>query len=147
MKWIRERDALIAQTMAFVQSVTGKKDGFHPPETSATASAVTTETVTVQEIVTVQIIEAEPPLALRPPEPKVEASPRPIQSPPTQVPPVQIPPPRMGGDVRSEIQARIANFRKHQERFEREREEYCAATLTKLRAAIRDPSLRPSAED
>ena len=41
------------------------------------------------------------------------------------------------------MQARIANFRKHQERFEREREEYCAATLTKLRAAIRD-ALPPS---
>ena len=26
MSWIRERDALIAQTLAFVQSVTGKKD-------------------------------------------------------------------------------------------------------------------------
>ena len=25
MKWMRERDLLIAQTMAFVQSVTGKK--------------------------------------------------------------------------------------------------------------------------
>ena len=25
MKWVRERDTLIAQTMAFVQSVTGKK--------------------------------------------------------------------------------------------------------------------------
>jgi hypothetical protein len=44
----------------------------------------------------------------------------------------------MGSDVRSEMQNRIANFRKHQERFEREREEYCAATLSKLRAAIRD---------
>jgi hypothetical protein len=49
-------------------------------------------------------------------------------------------------DVRTEIQARIANFRKHQERFEREREEYCAATLTKLRAAIREPSSRPPAD-
>ena len=25
MKWMRERDLLIAQTMAFVQSVTGKR--------------------------------------------------------------------------------------------------------------------------
>jgi hypothetical protein len=55
-------------------------------------------------------------------------------------------PPRANSDVRSEMQARIANFRKHQERFEREREEYCAATLTKLRAAIRDASPRPPAE-
>jgi hypothetical protein len=45
------------------------------------------------------------------------------------------------------MQTRIANFRKHQERFEREREEYCTATLTKLRAAIRDPSSRPTADE
>jgi hypothetical protein len=52
----------------------------------------------------------------------------------------------MAGDFRSEMQARIANFRKHQERFEREREEYCAATLTKLRAAIRDATPPPPAQ-
>ena len=34
MKWMRERDLLIAQTMAFVQSVTGKT-----PETEKTVSA------------------------------------------------------------------------------------------------------------
>lgn len=53
----------------------------------------------------------------------------------------------MSGDFRTEMQVRIANFRKHQERFEREREDYCAATLTKLRAAIRDGSTRPPAEE
>jgi hypothetical protein len=129
MKWIRERDALIAQTLAFVQSVTGKKDDFHPPEPPSAAFALTTEIVTIQAVA----VEAEPPVA--PPQP--EPQPR----------PVQVSPPRTGGDFRTEMQARIANFRKHQERFEREREEYCAATLTKLRAAIRDPSLRPSADE
>ncbi|MCS3729736.1 hypothetical protein [Bradyrhizobium betae] len=129
MKWIRERDALIAQTMAFVQSVTGKKDGFHPPEIPTAASAVWVETAAV-ETVTIETFafEVEPPKAAPPP------------------PPVVVSPPRASGDFRSEMQARIANFRKHQERFEREREEYCAATLTKLRAAIRDPSVRPEAD-
>ena len=42
----------------------------------------------------------------------------------------------VSSDIRSEMQARVANFRAHQERFNREREEYCSATLTKLRAAI-----------
>jgi len=37
-----------------------------------------------------------------------------------------------------EIRARIASFRAHQERFNREREEYFAATLARLRAAIKD---------
>jgi hypothetical protein len=136
MKWIRERDALIAQTMAFVQSVTGKKDDLHPPEIPAAVPAVWVgETVTVETRVVETLaietfaVEVEPPRA---------APPR---------PPVVVSPPRTGGDFRSEMQARIANFRKHQERFEREREEYCAATLTRLRAAIRDPSLRPPADE
>ena len=128
MKWISERDALIAQTMAFVQSVTGKKDGFHPPEiptdTAVWVEATAVETVTVETFT----VEVEPPKDAPPP------------------PPVGLLPPRASGDFRSEMQARIANFRKHQERFEREREEYCAATLTKLRAAIRDPSVRPGAD-
>jgi len=130
MKWIRERDALIAQTMAFVQSVTGKKDEFHPPEPSPTAFEVTTEIVTIQAVTLA--VEAEPPTTIpAPPEP-----PRPLP----------VPPPRLASDFRTEMQARIANFRKHQERFEREREEYCAATLSKLRAAIRDVGPRPPAE-
>jgi hypothetical protein len=128
MKWIRERDALIAQTLAFVQSVTGKKDEFHPPERPSAAIGVTPEIMTIQTVA----VKAEPPPAPPPPE-----SPRPLQ----------VPPSRMGGDFRTEMQSRIANFRKHQERFEREREEYCAATLTKLRAAIRDGSTRPPAEE
>ncbi|QQO17508.1 hypothetical protein JJB99_15905 [Bradyrhizobium diazoefficiens] len=125
MKWIRERDALIAQTLAFVQSVTGRKDDLLPPDSAA--FTFTRETVTVQPVP----VEAAPPPAEPAPQP----------------PAIQLTTPRMTGDFRTEMQARIANFRKHQERFEREREEYCAATLTKLRAAIRDPSLRPSAEE
>ena len=116
MKWIRERDALIAQTLAFVQSVTGKKDDVLLPVGTQVASTVTTEVVTA-ETVTVEV--------------------QPEKAPP---PPAPLPPPRAIGDFRTEMQARIANFRKHQERFEREREEYCVETLTKLRAAIRDAS-------
>lgn len=129
MKWIRERDALIAQTLAFVQSVTGRKDDLLPPD--AAAFTVTRDTVTIQPAA----VEAAPPPTAIPAEPLLH------------LPSVQLALPRMTGDFRTEMQARIANFRKHQERFEREREEYCAATLTKLRAAIRDPSLRPSAEE
>ncbi|MCK1386928.1 hypothetical protein [Bradyrhizobium sp. 21] len=120
MKWIRERDALIAQTLAFVQSVTGKKDDLHPPETPMAVAAASVEIVSVKTVVGIEPLQPAPP-----PQPS------------------PVPPPRY--DVRTEIQDRIANFRKHQERFEREREEYCAATLTKVRAAIRDASPRPPA--
>jgi hypothetical protein len=124
MKWIRERDALIAQTMAFVQSVTGKKDDLHPPEIPMATVAASVQMVPINTVA-----ETEPPLQAAPPQP------------------LPLPPPRTAShEVRTEMQARIANFRKHQERFEREREEYCAATLTKLRAAIRDAAPRPPAE-
>jgi hypothetical protein len=123
MKWIRERDALIAQTMAFVQSVTGKKDDLHPPEIPMAAVAPV-QIVPVNTVVEIEPLQAPPPTQLSPVSPPRAAS----------------------HDVRIEMQARIANFRKHQERFEREREEYCAATLTKLRAAIRDGSPRPPAQ-
>lgn len=122
MKWIRERDALIAQTLAFVQSVTGRKDDALQPEESAVGSTAAVEIVAVEAVA----VEIERPQAPLPPRPE------------------PLPPPRASGDFRTEMQARIANFRKHQERFEREREEYCAATLTKLRAAIRDASGPPA---
>ncbi|KRQ14961.1 hypothetical protein [Bradyrhizobium manausense] len=130
MKWIRERDALIAQTLAFVQSVAGKKDDFRQPDTAAAAPVLATESVSVRATtVTLEQAQADPPPQINPPAPQ----------------PLLTPAPRMGSDFRSEMQTRIANFRKHQERFEREREEYCVATLTKLRAAIRDIDASPTA--
>lgn len=122
MKWIRERDALIAQTLAFVQSVAGRKDDFRQPDTAAAAPVLAAEIVSVQAVT----VAFEPQQMARPPQP------------------LPVPPSRVAGDVRSEMQARIANFRKHQERFEREREEYFAATLTKLRAAIHDVAPPPA---
>ncbi|SCB38854.1 hypothetical protein GA0061098_1007340 [Bradyrhizobium shewense] len=119
MKWIAERDALIAQTLAFVQSVTGRKDDVLQPEGTPVATTVAVESIAV-EAAAVEIELAQAPVPPPPPTP--------------------LPPPRVIGDFRTEMQARIANFRKHQERFEREREEYCAETLTKLRAAIHDAS-------
>ncbi|MDA9434834.1 hypothetical protein [Bradyrhizobium sp. CCBAU 51627] len=120
MKWIRERDALIAQTLAFVQSVSGRKDDFRQRDTTAAAEVTSVQAVTVA---------FEPPQA--DPPPQVAPSPQPV-------------PPPSASDFRSEMQARIASFRKHQERFEREREDYCAATLTRLRAAIRDAAPPPA---
>lgn len=121
MKWIRERDALIAQTLAFVQSVSGRKGDVRQPDTAAAAPVLAAEIVSVQTAT----------VAFEPPQADLLA-------------PVA-PPPRMAGDFRSEMQARIANFKKHQERFEREREEYCAATLSKLRTAIGDAAPPPPA--
>lgn len=119
MKWIRERDALIAQTLAFVQSVTGRKDGLGLTDGRPAVPVARFEAVPY--VAGEGIAEAETP----------EVSPAP-----------QLAPPRIAGDFRSEIQNRVASFRKHQERFEREREEYCASTLARLRTEIGSPPAR-----
>ena len=130
MKWIKERDALIAQTMAFVQSVSGGKEAvsrfelgrFDPGSNGAAAAKP----------------KAKPELVA-----PVTIAPVPIAPVPMKV--VEIPgPPRTiplsrqfdQVDVKTEIQARIAGFRAHQERFNRERHEYFNATLARLRASI-----------
>jgi hypothetical protein len=140
MKWTKERDLLIAQTMAFVQSVTGKKPdaGMFAGAPEATkATTTTTAVVDIAKIVTETTVISEPVISepskselsepVTPALPKSEP-PRPIQIPRAE-PPV---------DVQSEIKARIANFRAHQERFLRERDEYCSATMAKVRAALRE---------
>jgi hypothetical protein len=47
----------------------------------------------------------------------------------------------------AEIRARVASFRAQQQRFSRERQDYFAATLARLRATIKDmPPPRPNKE-
>ncbi|WP_024516916.1 hypothetical protein [Bradyrhizobium sp. Tv2a-2] len=128
MKWMRERDALIAQTLAFVQSVTGRKDAGEPlpsvvpeppPPPSRAPAAASPALPTIAE-------------TLKNPEP-------------VPVAPSAAPRPVVPSDFQRELKSRIASFRAHQERFNREREEYFSATLARLRAAIEDgpPPPRP----
>jgi hypothetical protein len=51
--------------------------------------------------------------------------------------------PDLQEDFQSEIRARVANFRAHQERFNREREAYCTATMAKVHAALKQGELSP----
>ena len=121
MKWARERDLLIAQTMTFVQSIAGKK-----PETEARAE-------TRIELVPVDKIEtAERPIEILH-EIVREAVPAPRPS----------PVPRSG--LREEIQGRVAAFRAHQQLFNRERDAYCDKVLTTVRASIENRSKTPGA--
>ena len=144
MKWMRERDLLIAQTMAFVQSVTGKM-----PEAEKT---ITTSVATLG----VEISEAS---RAATPLPKVEAllaettavaqAPREVakqvsREAPTEISrPAALVRPDLREDFQAEIRARVANFRAHQERFNREREAYCTATMAKVHAALREGELPP----
>jgi hypothetical protein len=98
MKWQKERDLLIAQTMAFVQSVSGKPaDTAHRGEPAPSNEA--TKVATPREVLA-----------------------------PARLSPLK------HGDLREEIQRRVAAFRTRQQLFERDRDEYCNATLARARA-------------
>jgi hypothetical protein len=139
MKWMRERDALLAQTLAFVQSVAGRKDdagmaGFATGEPGKTELAKTELAKT-----------AEPARTAQPAKPEIEAAK--VWAAPVE--PAKIagsgpagPTPRpvvsSASEMQNEIRARVASFRAHQERFNREREQYFSATLARLRATLNE---------
>jgi len=130
MEWVKERDLLIAQTLAFVQSVNARKADIKRSDTKLDLkSRIAAAPIDVIKIV-------EPPDSI--PAPLTQAPW--TQAPRTQAPQAQAPRTVVSGDLRTEMQARVANFRAHQERFSREREEYFSATLAKARAGIGEDS-------
>ena len=169
MKWMKERDLLIAQTMAFVQSVTGKM-----PDTAKTIAppvAFPVETSdpveTFDPVGTSEIVRPAPVVSDIPPLRVMEAQPV-VQAPiasqalvmdalvmdapamevsvetSRQIPrPVPLSRPDLREDFQSEIRARVANFRAHQERFSREREAYCTATMAKVHAVLKESEVPP----
>ena len=106
MKWVMERDLLIAQTMAFVESVTGRK-----PAADAQVEFPSSPTVEFEQ-----------------PEPPAEVAEAPRQLPIAR------------SAIREEIEGRVAAFREHQQRFDRERDKHFNSVLTGIRAAISDRS-------
>ncbi len=122
MKWIRERDALIAQTLAFVQSVSLKTDGAGENVRESAREAVRkSDAERIAEAALTDAIQIGQPLK-------------------TGEPPknVKILPANASSDFRTEIQSHVANFRAHQQRFNRELEEYYSTTMAKALAAVRD---------
>jgi hypothetical protein len=152
MKWMKERDLLIAQTMAFVQSVTGK-----PPEAERTVrtsvALLSVETFETTRAATVlpdiaSLLAETPPATQAPREVSREVS----RDTSREEMPREISRPAPLGhldlreDFQSEIRARVANFRAHQARFNREREAYCSATMAKVHASLRDGEQPPRPE-
>ncbi len=110
MKWMRERDLLIAQTMAFVQSVTGKK-----PDAEIFARS---EPVTPTRLPDVEAMLAEAVTFSEPPKPAA-----PVRT-------------ATSSEYQDDIRARVEKFRAHQARFNRDREAYCRATMAKVQATL-----------
>ena len=136
MDWKKERDALLAQTMAFVQSVTGKAEIAARPRTPAAPlpqPAVPPASLGRQDARAKPAPTEKPPEAVAPP-----AVTRPEQLAPLSLPQT---------DLKREIQDRIASFRAHQERFNGERAEYFNATLAKLRTTIDEGPASPRGND
>ncbi|MGY3451755.1 hypothetical protein [Bradyrhizobium sp. USDA 4353] len=158
MTWKEERDALIAQTMAFVQSVTGKPVDFSqfelpvaPPVTSTSAPAPGGTPIAAQIAVpkpTHGDLPRDLDRAAEPSPGQTQGSARmrgqdsPALQPPTT--PGSVASERFTSiasqldlqrDMQAEIRARVARFRAHQERFNRERQEYFSATLARLKAS------------
>jgi hypothetical protein len=140
MGWKQERDALIAQTLAFVQSVTGKREEIVPPRMAAVDLDALQASLVRSAQPPIQSERAETPVepavkAVTPVEPARSVEPaQPVEAPPSA--PVRRP--IVQKEMQEEIRARIASFRAHQERFNREREEYFSATLARLRATMKD---------
>jgi hypothetical protein len=132
MEWVRERELLIAQTLAFVQSVSDRERD--------------------DKLRDARKLDAWKPDAWKPGaepdrKPRVEAAPIDaikFVEPPASIPfNTQAPRPTVSGEVRTEIQNRVANFRANQQRFTREREAYCRATIARMRVAIGTDSAPP----
>ena len=132
MKWIKERDELIAQTKAFVQSVTGRRP--QPAADPLPVEPVGNETPVFAAL----SVQVESAIAFEP-----TRSVEPIDI----VPVLEAPSARVlpQSDVRAEIQNRVAAFQAHQHRFHREREAYFKSVLTKVRSAIENGPDRPPA--
>ena len=127
MEWVKERDLLIAQTLAFVQSVNDKKLGARRLDAKRWAES---------RIEAAPIDATKPIDAIKP----IEAI-KIVEQPPANIP-FNVPAarPSVSGEVRAEMQNRVASFRAHQQRFHRERDEYCSATLAKMRVLVGDDS-------
>jgi hypothetical protein len=153
MKWMRERDALLAQTLAFVQSVAGRKDDAGTVGLATAQPVKTAEPAkTVEPAKTSEFAKtAEPAKTAGLAKPGFEATM--VQAAPVESAKIAAPQPSAtvlrpiapsASDMQDEIRARVASFRAHQERFTREREQYFSATLARLRAAINElPPQRP----
>ena len=147
MEWVKERDLLIAQTMAFVQSVNDRKLGARRLDAKRWAES----RIEAAPIDAIKPIEATKPIDAIKPIEAIKIVEQPPANVPFNVPAVRpsapaarpsVPAarPSVSGEVRAEMQNRVASFRAHQQRFHRERDEYCSATLAKMRVLVGDDS-------
>jgi hypothetical protein len=119
--WKTERDAFVSETMAFVEAIRSQRP------------------ISTEGIVTTSQLPVGVPEQFQQPVPTM-SEPSQILSDET----VEQPQPmKWGGSEREEIRQRVENFKAHQQRFIREREDYALSTLMRLQGGLTAP--RPDA--
>ena len=133
---------MIAQTLAFVQTVTGKKEDAGRPLARLEAATPELEYASLDAIR--DALDMLDPSRAAPKQAFNQA----LTNPPQAAPPKSIPAARpiVPSELQREIQSRIEGFRAHQERFNRERAEYFNATLARVRATLDDAPERATAD-
>jgi hypothetical protein len=114
MNWKQEHDLLIAQTMAFAQSVNSRAAQAGSRLESARVENAAVETTRLE------------PSPMKAP---AEAAPR-VEPHPVALPSLRY------ASLREEIRGRVAAFRAHQEMIRRDRDEYYKAVLARVRTPI-----------
>jgi hypothetical protein len=125
MSWKQERDLLIAETMAFAQSVSGKQADRHGFREAPATEALATEAPASEAPAT------KAPAGQTLVETALAALPQahPAGRPPTLRADLRA---DLRNDVREEIRARVAAFRAHQELIRRDRDQYYNSVLAKV---------------
>ena len=122
--WKTERDALVSETMAFVQVVRSQKP-------------VSAELIAAPMQVLADVLTHPQEVASQVPEPAQPTSEETVEPQPIK---------RNLELDREEIRQRVANFREHQQRLMREREDYARSTLMRMQAslgAVAEPAAGP----
>src|SRR2546430_10661072 len=121
MKWMKERDLLIAQTMAFVQSVTGKMPEAEKTVAASVAllSVETSETTrAAAALPNIELLLAEtPPAAQAPKEVSRDVS---REMPRETSRPAPLARPDQQENFQCAIRTRVASFRAHQDGCKRD---------------------------
>ena len=121
--WRAERDALVSETMAFVEAVRSQRP------------------ISIEGVVTPGQLPLGVPAHFQQPAPTVSEHAQVVSDETAEQP--RLEPMKWNGSAREEIRQRIATFKAHQQRFIREREDYALSTLLRAQGGITAP--RPDA--
>ena len=117
--WRAERDALVSETMAFVEAVRSQRP------------------ISIEGVVTPGQLPLGVPAHFQQPAPTVSEHAQVVSDETAEQP--RLEPMKWGGSAREEIRQRIATFKANQQRFTREREDYALSTLMQVQGGITAP--------